>query len=141
VRTYRPNRCWLVRYLDWGLSFEWRTLRSFACQPTTFPHSRPRQNSLAFDAGVKGPQELLASGRLLFKEGGSSGPAVCGSLTLAGKHLFLTSNSGETVVLDSDRKAMIVNRNQLPAGTGSNPVFSGNDMFQRDGDKLWCIGR
>ena len=96
---------------------------------------------LEFDKGGKGAQEPLVSGRPLFKEGGSSGPAAYGSLTIAGKHLFLTSNSGETVVFDSDRKAGIVHRNQLPAGTGSNPIFSGNDMFQRDGDKLWCIGR
>ena len=69
-----------------------------------------------------------------------AGPAVYSSLTLAGQYLFLNSNKGETVVLETTRQARLVRRNKLPAGSGSSPIFSGHEMFQRDGDRLFCIG-
>jgi hypothetical protein len=62
-------------------------------------------------------------------------------MSLAGKYLFLTSNHGETVVLEATQEARLVSRNRLPAGGGASPVFSGQDMFLRGGDKLLCIGQ
>jgi outer membrane protein assembly factor BamB len=94
----------------------------------------------AFNASGRGEQEPLINGRKLFENENSGGPTAYASLTLAGKYLFLNSNKGEVVVLEAKREARLVGRNKLPAGSGSSPVFSGKDMFLRDGDKLLCIG-
>lgn len=94
----------------------------------------------AFDTRGKDAQESLLKDRKLFEGEASAGPLVYASLTLAGKHLFLTSNKGETVVLEATREARLVSRNRLPAGSGASPVFSGKDLFLRGGDKLYCIG-
>jgi outer membrane protein assembly factor BamB len=94
----------------------------------------------AFDAWGKGSLDPLGDPRMLLEEAGGASPAAYASLTLAGHYLFLNSNSGEIVVLEATREARLVSRNQLPEGTGSSPVFSGRDMFLRDGEKLWCIG-
>lgn len=95
----------------------------------------------AFDASGKGEREPLLNGRKLFESEANASPVVYASLTLAGGHLFLHSNRGETVVLEATRPARLVSRNRLPAGSGSSPVFSGADLFLRAGDKLYCIGK
>lgn len=96
-----------------------------------------------FDAGGKGKgeREPLSKPQHLFGEDDddSGAPAAFASLTLAGKYLFLNSNSGEVVVLEATREARPVSRNRLPKGSGASPVFSGNEMFLRSGDKLMCI--
>ena len=94
----------------------------------------------AFDAQGKGALEPVINGRALFAKTTAGGPVAYASLTLAGKHLFFNSNRGEIVVLEATRGAPMVSRNRLPAGTGSSPVFSGKEMFLRDGDRLFCIG-
>ena len=94
----------------------------------------------AFNASGKGEQEPLINGRKLFENENTGGPTAYASLTLAGKYLFLNSNKGEVVVLEAKREARLVGRNKLPAGSGSSPVFSGKEIFLRDGDKLLCIG-
>jgi len=93
----------------------------------------------AFDAGKKGSLEPLIGARELFGEPGAQ-PLAYSSLTLAGKHLFLNSTEGEIVVLEATREAKLVAKNKLEHGSGSSPVFSGRDLFLRDGDKLYCIG-
>jgi hypothetical protein len=94
----------------------------------------------AFDASGKGEQKPLIDGRSVFEEEGTAGPIAFASMSLAGKYLFLNSNHGETVVLEATQEARLVSRNRLPAGGGASPVFSGQDMFLRGGDKLLCIG-
>lgn len=78
--------------------------------------------------------KAVIEGRALFEEAGAD--HVYSSLTLAGKHLFLQTNDGETLVLEATREAKVVARNKLKDGTGSTPVFSGSDLFLRDGAKL-----
>jgi outer membrane protein assembly factor BamB len=95
----------------------------------------------AFAANGKGDQVPFIKGRPLFGKEETTQPRVYASATLAGKHLFLNSNHGETIVLEATREAKRVTRNRLPSGTGSSPVFSGNEMILRDGNKLFCIGR
>jgi outer membrane protein assembly factor BamB len=94
----------------------------------------------AFDTKGKGTLEPLISGRALFPKGTAGNPVAYASLTLAGNYLFLTSNHGETVVLEATPTARLVSRNRLPAGSGASPVFSGKDLFHRAADKLFCIG-
>lgn len=94
----------------------------------------------AFDTGGKGEQTPLINGRKLFENENTGGPTAYSSLTLAGQYLFLNSNKGETVVLEATRETRLISRNKLPGGTGSSPVFSGKEIFMRDGDRLLCIG-
>jgi hypothetical protein len=93
----------------------------------------------AYDTKGKGDVAALIDGRPLV-DPHEGGPAVFSSITLAGKYLFVVSNSGEVVVLEATREAKLVARNHLAAGGGGSPVFSGKDMFLRDGDRLLCIG-
>jgi outer membrane protein assembly factor BamB len=90
----------------------------------------------AFDAAGTA---VISARELLGDDGGPD--AVYSSLALAGKHLFLATNLGETVVLEATREAKVVARNKLKAGSGSTPVFSGSEMYLRDGETLYCIGR
>ena len=95
----------------------------------------------AYDTGPKREPAPLIEARPLFAgEKERATPVTYSSLTLAGRYLFLSSNTGETVVLDAKRQAGLVARNKLPSGSGATPVFSGKDMFIRDGDALFCIG-
>jgi len=95
----------------------------------------------AFDAGSRGAQQPLVRERKLFETNNPAGPTTYSSPTVAGPYLFMTSNHGETAVLEATREANLVARNKLPSGTGSSPVFSGTEMFLRDGDRLFCIGK
>lgn len=92
----------------------------------------------AFDARKTGSTEPLIGPRELFGEPGAE-PIAYASLTLAGKHLYLSSNQGEVLVFEATREAKPVAKNKLKDGTGSSPVFSGREMFLRDGDRLYCI--
>lgn len=83
----------------------------------------------AFEMG-----KAVIEGRELFEEAGAD--LVYSSLTLAGKHLFLQANDGTTVVLEATKEAKVVARNKLKDGSGSAPIFSGRDLFLRDGSKL-----
>jgi outer membrane protein assembly factor BamB len=66
---------------------------------------------------------------------------VYASPTLAGRHLYVATTTGEVLVLEATREAKEVARNRLKDGTGSTPVFSGGELYLRDGESLYCIGR
>lgn len=93
-----------------------------------------RGELFAFD--VKGA--VVIDRRGLF---GENLPAdtVYSSVTLAGKHLFVASNLGEVAILEATRDAKLVARNKLKHGSGSTPVFSGSEIYLRDGETLYCI--
>ena len=93
----------------------------------------------AFATNGVGEQSPLIKARPLFGKSEAKVPLVYASVTLAGRHLFLNSNQGEIVVLEATREAKLVSRIRLASGTGSTPVFSGNEMFLRDGNRLFCI--
>ncbi len=87
--------------------------------------------------------KALTEARPLFPEpdaAAQAGPVSYGSITLAGKYLFIPSRQGDMVVLEATAEAKVVARNKLPAGSGGTPIFSGKSMFIRDGDRLFCIG-
>jgi outer membrane protein assembly factor BamB len=89
----------------------------------------------AFDTAGK----PVIEARMLFGDEAAA-DTVYSSVTLAGRHLFLNSNLGEVVVLEATREAKLVARNKLKDGSGSTPVFSGTDLFLRDGEMVICIG-
>lgn len=95
---------------------------------------------IVFDTKKKGAIEPVFEARPLFGEEGGAQPLAYSSLTLAGRHLFLVSTQGDVVVLEATRDAKRVAMNRLKDGSGSAPVFSGKELFLRDGDRLYCIG-
>ena len=62
------------------------------------------------------------------------------SLTLVGKHLLLSNDVGETLVLAPGRQYREVGRNSLTSGCGASPVPDGPFLFLRGGGNLFCIG-
>jgi len=62
------------------------------------------------------------------------------SLTLVGKHLFLSNDVGNTLVLKPGREYSRVGRNSLDKGAGSSPAAIGRQLFLRGGTRLYCIG-
>jgi outer membrane protein assembly factor BamB len=92
----------------------------------------------ATDKGVlsvfEGGKPVVDARALFGDEAGAD--LVYSSFTLAGRHLFLQANDGRTLVLEATKEAKVVALNTLKDGSGSSPVFSGKDMFIRDGTKL-----
>ena len=65
---------------------------------------------------------------------------IYGSLTLMGKHLLLTNDVGDTLVLAPGKAYREIRRNYLDAGSGASPVPDGAWLFLRGGKTLYCIG-
>jgi len=72
--------------------------------------------------------------------GRADGPNVYPSLCLAGRHLFVGNDAGNTVLLPQGDPGAAAASNSLPAGSGGTPAFSGTRMFVRGGKLLYCIG-
>lgn len=62
------------------------------------------------------------------------------SLTLVGKHLLLSNDVGETLVLAPGRQYREVGRNYLSSGCGASPAPDKSFLFLRGGGNLFCIG-
>ncbi|MEI8062884.1 MAG: PQQ-binding-like beta-propeller repeat protein [Verrucomicrobiota bacterium] len=62
------------------------------------------------------------------------------SITLAGGHLYVSSETGTTIVLDPGREPKEIARNTL-GKFRSTPVFEGERMFLRAFDQLYCVGK
>ena len=63
------------------------------------------------------------------------------SLALAGKHLFVGNNAGDTAVLNPGPKLQEEKLNSLPQGSGASYSFSGSSIFMRSGQMLYCVGK
>jgi outer membrane protein assembly factor BamB len=61
------------------------------------------------------------------------------SLSVADGKLFISDDSGQTLVLEAAREFREVARNRLPSGSGSTPALAGSSMYIRAGDYLYCI--
>jgi outer membrane protein assembly factor BamB len=68
------------------------------------------------------------------------GAKVYPSLCLAGKHLFVSDDAGNTVLLEPDEHGTMFRVNNLPVGSGGTPAFRGKRMFLRGGKFLYCVG-
>jgi outer membrane protein assembly factor BamB len=66
------------------------------------------------------------------------GGTVFSSLAIAGNRLYATGENGTTIVMQADRDAKELARNQLTR-LRSTPVFDGNRIFFRTRDTLYCI--
>ena len=65
---------------------------------------------------------------------------IYGSLTLVGKHVLLTNDVGDTLVLAPGKQYREIKHNYLDAGSGASPVPDGRMLFLRGGKTLYCIG-
>ena len=65
---------------------------------------------------------------------------IYGSLTMAGKHLLLTNDIGDTLVLAPGRAFQEESHNYLDEGSGATPVADGSLLLLRGTKKLYCIG-
>ena len=65
--------------------------------------------------------------------------SVYSSPCLAGDRLFISDDSGQTIVLKTADEDAAITRNALPAGSGGTPTFSGKRMFSRGGEFLYCL--
>jgi outer membrane protein assembly factor BamB len=61
------------------------------------------------------------------------------SITLGGKHLFISNDNGTTVVMEPGREPEEIVRNSLETFR-SSPVFVGKRMYVRGREHLYCIG-
>jgi hypothetical protein len=81
-----------------------------------------------------------ASGAVVYSHriplGGTFYPSIC----LAGNRIFVSSDSGKTVVLEPGREYREVATNTLEPFR-STPVFSGSRMYVRTMNHLFCIGK
>ena len=65
--------------------------------------------------------------------------SVYSSPCLSGERLFISDDSGQTIVLETaDADAAII-RNTLPAGSGATPTFRDKQMFTRGGEYVYCL--
>jgi outer membrane protein assembly factor BamB len=62
------------------------------------------------------------------------------SITLAGKHLFISNDNGTTVIMEPGREPKEIVRNSLETFR-SSPVFVGKRMYIRGREHLYCIGQ
>jgi outer membrane protein assembly factor BamB len=65
--------------------------------------------------------------------------SVYSSPCLAGDRLFISDDSGQTIVLKIAEEEAATTKNALPAGSGGSPAFSGKRMFTRGGEFLYCL--
>jgi outer membrane protein assembly factor BamB len=72
--------------------------------------------------------------------GRRNGPSIYPSPCLAGQHLWIGNDAGESVFLKLGDQVVQVGAGSLPAGSGGTPVFAGQRVFVRGGKQLRCIG-
>lgn len=65
---------------------------------------------------------------------------IYGSLTMAGRHLLLTNDIGDTLVLAPDTVYRQHAHNYLDERSGATAVADGRLLLLRGGKKLYCIG-
>jgi outer membrane protein assembly factor BamB len=62
-------------------------------------------------------------------------PSIC----FAGKYIYVSTDTGTTIVLEPGREYKEIGRNHLETFR-STPIFEGRRMFVRTQKNLWCIG-
>jgi outer membrane protein assembly factor BamB len=80
-----------------------------------------------------------ANGQLVYTKALGLPQTFYPSITLAGKHLFISNDQGTTVVLEPGREYKEVKRNVLEPFRCS-PVYAGKRMYVRGFQNMYCIG-
>lgn len=79
------------------------------------------------------------TGKLAYQDRLDFEGRVYPSISLAGKHIYVSSDNGTTIVLEPGREYKEVARNSLETFR-SSLVFEGRRMYVRTLKHLWCIG-
>ncbi len=82
------------------------------------------------------------TGESLWQErvrGQGANNAIWGSAVLAGDHIFVVNQSGETIVLKADAQFEVVSINPLGEKANTTPALSDGEIFVRTDTQLWCI--
>ena len=80
------------------------------------------------------------SGKLVYFDKLDFGGRVYPSIAQAGKHIYISSDNGTTIVLEPGRAYKEIARNELETFR-SSPIFEGRRMYVRTLKHLWCIGQ
>ena len=89
------------------------------------------------DEGIYSVWDLL-TGRTYCKERVKGHQT--GSPVVAGEHLYITNDEGETIVIKTGGLFDVVAKNNLKEKCYSSPAFSDGDIFLRGEKHLFCIG-
>ncbi|MBN2583163.1 MAG: PQQ-binding-like beta-propeller repeat protein [Planctomycetes bacterium] len=82
-----------------------------------------------------------ATGKVVYEQNlGLGREQAYPSITLAGKHLFVSGSSGTTAVVEPGRTFKEIGRNTLESFR-STPVFRGTRMYVRTLKHVYCIGK
>jgi len=63
------------------------------------------------------------------------------SITSAGDHIYVSSETGKTAVIKPGTEFELVRVNSLGEGFRSTPVFDGRELFIRGLKHLYCIAQ
>jgi hypothetical protein len=80
-----------------------------------------------------------ATGKVVYEERLDLGGATYPSISLAGKHIYVSSDTGATVVLQPGREYKELARSKLEPFR-SSLVFDGQRVYVRTYKNLYCIG-
>lgn len=98
-------------------------------------------DGLLYTVTTGGMMDVLdaQTGKLVYKQRLGIDQIYC-SLTLAGKYIFTSSHSGTAILFEPGKEYREVARNQIE-NFGSCPVFSGQRLYLRTQQHLYCIGK
>jgi len=100
------------------------------------------QDGLIYAVNQRGDWSVIdaANGQLVTEHKLDLGGTIYPSVTLAGGFVFVSSDNGKTLVLQTGREYKEVGRNSLEPFR-SSPVFVGQRVYVRALDHLWCLGK
>lgn len=77
----------------------------------------------------------------LIETGKEPKPQMYPSVAVAGKHVFLLNDSGDTVIVETGREYKETARIKFGDGSAASPVFDGALLFLRGEKTLYCVGK
>ncbi len=100
------------------------------------------KDGLIYAVNQRGDWSVIdaANGQLVCEHKLDLGGTIYPSVTLAGGFVFVSSDNGKTLVLQTGREYKEVGRNSLEPFR-SCPVFVGQRVYVRALDHLWCLGK
>jgi hypothetical protein len=86
------------------------------------------------DIVIRKPLKLLDTGK-------KPKPQMYPSVSIAGKHVFISNDAGDTVILALGREFKEVARIRFGDGSAATPIFDGANIFLRGDKTLYCVGK
>jgi len=86
------------------------------------------------DIVLRKPLDLIETGK-------NPKPQMYPSVTLGGKHIFVSNDAGDTVILEPGREFKETARIKFGDGSAASPVFDGPVFYLRGEKTLYCVGK